>query len=67
MKMSNLKKSLINKKNLLITGLAVVLAAVLFTGGTISYLSAKSDEVSNEFEAQTNWVGITETENDYEI
>ena len=55
------------KRNVFVSAAAVALAAVVFVGGTFSYLAAKSDQVSNAFSANTNYVSISEDEADYEI
>lgn len=54
-------------KNIFITSLAVLLAAVTLIGGTFAYLKSTTNEVVNTFNANQVTVELTETTQDYQI
>lgn len=57
-----------SKKNILTTGLAVVLAAAAVLGGTFGYLQDSTENVTNTFKANQVTVSLKETTGDaYEI
>lgn len=50
-----------SKKNILTTGLAVVLAAAAVLGGTFGYLQDSTENVTNTFKANQVTVSLKET------
>ena len=55
------------KKKIAASAAAVALAAALMIGGTLSYLKSASEEVENTFTANTDYVSLSESDNDYQI
>lgn len=57
-----------NKKNIMIVALAMVLVAMISIGGTIAWLTDKTGEVKNTFTPSNINVGLTESTGDsYQI
>ncbi len=55
------------KKKLLVTGLAVALAAAMMFGGTLAYLTDSTEAVENDFATNQNSVDLKETTDGYDI